>query len=128
MLTQVHFTELKVTDQERALAFYTGKLGCRVHTDAPYTDALRWIMLELPGGGETLIHFDRRADAERDSVPSLVLLTDDIAADHERLSAAGVECVAPPQAAPWDPTQYYFLCFDSENNQILIQTPGSPGQ
>ena len=123
MLTRVHFTELKVTDQDRALAFYTEKFGCTVHTDAPYMEGRRWIMLKLPGGGDTLIHFDNRPDEDRDSLPSLVVLSDDIEADYQRLSTMGVECLEPPQAAPWDASQIFFLCFDSENNQILIQTP-----
>ena len=123
MLTAVHFTEVKVSDQDRALAFYTEKLGCTVHTDADYMAGSRWIMLRLPGGGETLLHFSRRRNSDRDTVPSLVILTDDIEADHERLSAAGVECADAPQAAPWDGSQSYFLCYDSENNQVLIQTP-----
>lgn len=121
MLTQVHFTEIKVSDQGRALAFYTDKLGCTVHTDAPYMDGLRWIMLTLPGGGKTLLHFDRRPNTDRDSIPSLVLLSDDIQADYDRLNGSGVECMEPPQPAPWDQSQIYFLCFDSENNQILVQ-------
>ncbi|HEY3935065.1 MAG TPA: VOC family protein [Gemmatimonadales bacterium] len=44
MITQVKFVGIPVADQERALAFYTGKLGFAVTTDQPMGNQ-RWIEL-----------------------------------------------------------------------------------
>ncbi|MCB1502110.1 MAG: VOC family protein [Bauldia sp.] len=124
MLSHVHFVGLPVTDQDRALAFFADKFGFAVHTDAPYRDGERWIMLKIPGG-QTLVHFTPRENEEPGNVPALPFVSDDIQADYERLTAAGVECLDPPQAAPWNASVHYFLCRDSENNMLLVQTIGS---
>lgn len=121
MLTHIHFVDLPVTDQQRALEFYTTKLGFETHTDAPYEGDRRWIMLKIPGA-QTLVHFSPRADQEPAEIPALPLISDQIDADHTRLVAAGVECLAAPQPAPWNSTVQYFLCRDSENNLLLIQS------
>lgn len=121
MVSHIHFTGLPVTDQDRALAFYTQKLGFTVHTNTPYSENHRWIMLQIPGA-QTLIHFTPRPNEEPGQLPALPLATDDIEADHARLTANGVECLAAPQATPWNANQRYFLCRDSENNLLLVQT------
>jgi len=43
MIRGIKFASIPVTDQDRALAFYTEKLGFRVATDQPFSDEQRWI-------------------------------------------------------------------------------------
>jgi catechol 2,3-dioxygenase-like lactoylglutathione lyase family enzyme len=50
MIRGVKFATIPVTDQERALAFYTEKLGFRLITDQPFNETQRWIEL---GRGNT---------------------------------------------------------------------------
>ncbi|MEE2048642.1 VOC family protein, partial [Nocardiopsis tropica] len=96
----VQFAELPVFDQERAKAFYTGKLGCRVVADAPMgDDGWRWIELGLPGA-TTSLHFIRRGDETPSPEPVMVLVDDDVAGTVAALRAEGVEIVAEPQEAP----------------------------
>jgi catechol 2,3-dioxygenase-like lactoylglutathione lyase family enzyme len=40
---------INISDQQRALDFYTGKLGFEVHTDLPMGGSQRWIELRVPG-------------------------------------------------------------------------------
>ena len=47
MITHLKFASIPVTDQDRALAFYTEKLGFRVVTDSPFTHDQRWIELRI---------------------------------------------------------------------------------
>jgi len=49
MIRGVKFASIPVTDQDRALAFYTEKLGFRLLTDQPFDKKQRWIELGISG-------------------------------------------------------------------------------
>ncbi|MGH8655652.1 MAG: VOC family protein, partial [Gammaproteobacteria bacterium] len=49
------FTSLNSRDQDRAVSFYTEKVGLKVVQDAPYQDGWRWIELEIPGAETRLM-------------------------------------------------------------------------
>ena len=119
MLKFIKFTELPVTDQNRALAFYTEKLGFRILQDTPYKDGWRWIELALPGA-ETAILLTPRENTETGDRPTLVFAVDDVAITYEELQAKGVHFTQRPTRAPWKPGESFALFRDSEGNTILI--------
>jgi len=43
MITHVKFVSVPVRDQQRALEFYTQKLGFQILTDQPFDERQRWI-------------------------------------------------------------------------------------
>ena len=102
---------LYVRDQEEALAFYVGKLGFLVHTDAGNGD-YRWLTVQHPDQpGFQLglfrpgppVHDAATAQAlnalvAKGAMPPLVLTVADCQATYERLSAAGVEFMQEPVA------------------------------
>src|SRR5690606_25397426 len=90
MLKFIKFAELPVADQDRALRFYTGKLGFRVLQDTPYKDGWRWIELALPGA-ETAILLTPRQGNDPTDRPCLVMAVDDVAITFEELQAKGVQ-------------------------------------
>ncbi|WP_093535213.1 VOC family protein [Stenotrophomonas rhizophila] len=95
---------LYVRDQEEALAFYVGKLGFVVHTDAGNGD-YRWLTVQHPDQpGFQLglfrpgppVHDAGTAQAlnalvAKGAMPPLVLTVDDCKAVYKQWSAAGVE-------------------------------------
>jgi catechol 2,3-dioxygenase-like lactoylglutathione lyase family enzyme len=96
-----------VDDQQRAVDFYTGHLGFRVAADVPLGEH-RWITVvpaDAPDGTQlSLEPKDHPAvrpftDAiTGDGIPYLVLGVDDVQAEYDRLSAAGVAFPQPPTA------------------------------
>ncbi|MEA2207339.1 MAG: hypothetical protein QOE77_4115 [Blastocatellia bacterium] len=56
MIKAMKFVSIPVRDQQRALEFYTTKLGFRIITDQPFNDEQRWIELGVgrSGSGVTL--------------------------------------------------------------------------
>lgn len=56
MVKFVKFAELPVQDQDRAVSFYTEKVGQKVIQDTPYNDGWRWIELEIPGAETYPVH------------------------------------------------------------------------
>lgn len=121
MFKYIKFADLPVTDQERAVAFYTGKLGLRVARDSPYQEDWRWIELELPGA-ETKILFTRRNDETPNDVPSLIFVTGDVEARYETLKKKGVVFTQAPSQAAWNPEETFALLRDSEGNTILLSS------
>ena len=93
------FAELPVSDQDRAVSFYTEKLKLTVARDSPYGDGRRWIELEIPGA-QTHILLSRRSADHDTSTPSLVLIAEDVDAVYQRLLGRGVEFTPGARRGP----------------------------
>src|SRR3989442_8055816 len=62
MISHVKFVSIPTRDQDRALKFWTERVGFRVLTDQPFDDKQRWIELRI-GSSETrfvLFMFDEQ--------------------------------------------------------------------
>jgi predicted enzyme related to lactoylglutathione lyase len=119
MLRHVKFANLPVTDQDRALAFWAGKLGLRVAADEAYGEGVRWIELEVPGA-ETRIVFVRRTVEAPSEQPDLILVCDDVDESFADLRAKGVVFTQEVTTAPWRPGERYALFRDSEGNLVML--------
>ena len=51
MIKQIKFVSIPVAEQNRALDFYTEKLGFTIITDQPFDEKQRWIELRIPKAG-----------------------------------------------------------------------------
>ena len=101
MIKQLKFVGIPVTDQDRALAFWTEKMGFRVSTDQPM-GSQRWIELAIPGAQTGVVLFTPEGHEDRVGTFSPVAFwSDDLDATHAELTAAGVETLGPPEKAPW---------------------------
>ena len=100
-------TSVIVTDQSKAKAFYTDALGFQVKYDFPVDAAgNRWLTVvspERPDGVELLLSDNSNPISQafqqgmRDqNIAAINFNTSDIAAEHERLAAAGVVFTMPP--------------------------------
>ena len=101
-------TSVFVDDQDRALSFYTERLGFVKKTEIPLGDGMRWLTVvspSAPDGPELLLEPDghpavgpfKRALVE-DGIPFTSFAVDDVQAEYERLRAAGVVFTQPPVA------------------------------
>ncbi|HMC56059.1 MAG TPA: VOC family protein [Gemmatimonadaceae bacterium] len=57
MIKAIKFVGIPVRDQDRALDFYTKKLGFSITTDQPFNDTQRWIELKIPGADTGVVLF-----------------------------------------------------------------------
>ncbi|REK52315.1 MAG: glyoxalase [Thermobacillus sp.] len=98
-------TSIFVEDQERALEFYTGKLGFVKKHDVPMGKH-RWITLvspEQPDGVELLLEPNEHPAAKSyqkkifaDGIPATMFGVDDIQAEYQRLVEAGLTFTMAP--------------------------------
>ena len=102
---RINVTSVFVDDQEKALDFYTDKLGFVKKTDVP-TGVHRWLTVvspDAPDGVELLLepndHPAARAYQQAivaDGLPATSFAVDDVTAEFDRLTAKGVTFVQPP--------------------------------
>ena len=96
MIKSVKFVGIPVTDQDRALQFYTGALGFEVFTDQPMGETQRWIELTVPGAQTKVVLFTPDGQADRiGSFVNMAFACDDVQATYDELSKAGVEFDGP---------------------------------
>lgn len=109
MTQRLALVALVVRDYDEALAFYVGKLGFDLIEDADLGGAKRWVVVAPPGSDGCRLLLARAVGPEQASRIGdqtggrvfLFLNTDDLAADHARLTAQGVRFVRPPKREPY---------------------------
>jgi predicted enzyme related to lactoylglutathione lyase len=102
---KIKMMSLHVDDQEKALRFYTDKLGFVKKSDATQGD-YRWLTVasaEEPEGTELqlALNDDPAAKAYQRAMyeqgqPAAMFYTDDVKADYERIQARGAAFTMPP--------------------------------
>lgn len=118
MISHVKFVSIPVRDQDRALAFYTEKLGFKVATDQPMGPGQRWIELKVPGAETRVVLFT--APGQEDLVGRQwpgAFACDNVRETYEVLRAAGVEFVQEPEAQPWG---MFMIVRDPDGNQLVL--------
>jgi predicted enzyme related to lactoylglutathione lyase len=120
MIKRIKFLGIPVKDQDRALQFYTEKLGFRVFTDQQMSDSQRWIELSIPGAETGVVLFTPQGHEDR--VGTFVNTSwevDNVEKTYEALRDKGVEFAGPPQKQPWGT---FVMMKDSEGNQIVLSS------
>jgi catechol 2,3-dioxygenase-like lactoylglutathione lyase family enzyme len=104
---KIVLTSVFVNDQEKALRFYTDVLGFTKKNDVPM-GPFRWLTVVSPGdvnGVELLLEPDQhpavgpfKRALVKDGIPFASFGVDDVHAEFDRLSLAGVHFTQPPVA------------------------------
>lgn len=106
---RIGLTTVHVDDQDKALSFYTEVLGFQKKADVsngPY----RWLTVvspEDPDGTQLLLESNADPAAKafqearfKQEQPAAMFYTDDVHADHERISSRGGRFTMPPTDVP----------------------------
>jgi len=121
VLKSIKFTSVPVSDQDRALQFYTRKLGLRVMTDAPFDGRQRWIELAIPRAETRLVLFTAPGQERlMGGFMNIAFAADDVEATARELKAAGVEFVQEPRKADWGTSAIFK---DPDGNQFVLSSP-----
>jgi predicted enzyme related to lactoylglutathione lyase len=118
VIIHVKFVAVPTTDQDRALTFYTEKLGFKVVTDQPFDGTQRWIELRIGTADTRLVLFNMGGQAPGASFNG-ALACDNVQKTYETLVARGVEFSAPPTDAAWGS---FAVMKDPDGNQIVLSS------
>ena len=118
MIRGIKFTSVACADQDRALAFWTEKMGFAISTDQPFDDTQRWIELRIPGADTRLVLFTPKGQ-QPGGFSNISFWSDDVEGTYRELSARGVEFPMPPKTEHWGTSSIFA---DTEGNQFHLGT------
>lgn len=105
MLEKVFYTSVLVTDQDRALDFYTNALGLEKRAENPTPDGPRFLTVGVAGDDFQLVLWPgtpgQAVPAMGRPPASITIATDDCRATVEQLKSRGVEFVTDVLEFPW---------------------------
>jgi len=117
-IAEVGTVIVPVSDQDRAIEFYTEKLGFELRTDTPYGDGDRWVDV-APAGAVTTLALVPPREGHSVGVPTNIgLTTEDVDADHAYLKEQGVD--VDDVVRMGDPVPPMFFMRDQDGNQIFV--------
>jgi catechol 2,3-dioxygenase-like lactoylglutathione lyase family enzyme len=130
-MPRIHVMSVFVDDQQKALEFYTDKLGFVAKNDVP-AGAFRWLTVvsaEEPDGVELLLEPDDHPAAKaytsalmEDGIPAASFAVDDLDATYQELTAKGVRFTQEP--TPMGPELKTAVLDDTCGNLIMLSSNG----
>lgn len=136
MISKLNIVTILVHDQEKALAFYTEKLGLEKRSDQMFGPSVRWVTVAPKGQSEVEIvlqkpeaalHGEQQAKEMTALVgknPTWSFGTSDCRKTYETLKAKGVKFVSPPTKMPYG-VEAIFL--DLYSNSFSLLEPAEEG-
>jgi lactoylglutathione lyase len=116
-VTGVRTVAVPVTDQDRALAFYTETLGLTVRIDVS-RGAGRWIEVVPDGSATSLALVPAEGLRPVGGDTGIRLTTTDAAAAHAELAAAGAD--VDPEVLRWPGVPAMFVLRDTDGNRLTV--------
>ena len=119
-VNKVSTVVIPVADVDRAIEFYTEKLGFNKRIDVPFGDKYRWVEVG-PGDAETTIALapPPPGGSTGNRETGIGLQTDDIDAYHADLKAKSVD-VDDEVSRMGDPVPPLFWLRDPEGNSVMV--------
>jgi predicted enzyme related to lactoylglutathione lyase len=122
MLEKVFYTSVLVSDQDKALDFYTNVLGLEKRVENPTPDGLRFLTVGVKGDEFQLVLWPGtpgQAEPAMGRPPaSITIATDDCRKTVEELKGRGVEFVSDVLEFPWG---YVAQFQDPDGNRLQIR-------
>lgn len=131
-MPRIALTTLLVRDYDEALDFYLGRMGFSLVEDTPLSDGKRWVVVSPDPSGPGLL-LARATDARQarrigDQAGGRVFLflhSNDFAADHSRLLAAGVRFTEPPREERYGPVAVFLDLYGNRWDLIGAAAPAA---
>ena len=102
MITNIKFVSIPVRDQNRAVEFYTQKMGFKITTDQQFGPNQRWIEMKVGRGETGVVLFTPPGQEDRvGTFSGLSFVCDNVQKTYEELKARGVEFTETPEERPY---------------------------
>jgi predicted enzyme related to lactoylglutathione lyase len=122
MLEKVFYTSVLVSDQDKALNFYTNVLGLEQRVENPTPDGPRFLTVGVKGDEFQLVLWPGtpgQAEPVQGRIPaSITIETEDCRKAFEELKSRGVEFETDVLEYPWG---YVALFEDPDGNRLQIR-------
>lgn len=122
MLKQVYYTSVLVTDQDRALDFYTNVVGLEKREDNPTPDGPRFLTVGVEGESFQLVLWPGTPGQAQPAMgrppASITIEVDDARKTYDELKARGAEFVTEVLEMPWALVAQFL---DPDGNRLQIR-------
>jgi catechol 2,3-dioxygenase-like lactoylglutathione lyase family enzyme len=108
-----------VSDQDRAIVFYTESLGFTLLADVPYAGGERWVEVGPPGGGASIALAPPRGDFQPGRSTGVSLSSSDVRGTHAAWREQGVDVDAEVIGGE-DGVPLLFFFRDRDGNQLFV--------
>jgi predicted enzyme related to lactoylglutathione lyase len=122
MLKNVFYTSVLVSDQDRALDFYTNVLGLELRVENPTPDGPRFLTVGVKGDDFMLVLWPgtpgQAQPVQTGVPPSVTIEVENLKDEYETLKSRGVEFVTDVLEFPWG---YVAQFEDPDGNRLQIR-------
>lgn len=122
MLKNVFYTSVLVSDQDRALDFYTNVLGLEKRVENPTPDGPRFLTVGVEGDEFQLVLWPgtpgQAEPAMGQQPPSVTIEVDDCRKTVEELKSRGAEFITDVLEFPWG---YVAQFLDPDGNRLQVR-------
>ena len=128
MTSELHITTVgrvcvSVADTDRAIDFYTGKLGFEKVVDEPMGEGMRWVEVAISGAETTIALAPPPSGQDAGgSQTGIILDTSDVDGAHAALKEAGVD-VDDEVTRYGGPVPPMFWLRDPDGNSLIVVQP-----
>ncbi len=120
-ITTVGRVLVPVTDQDKAITFYTETLGFTLMADVPFGEGSRWVEVAPPGGGTAVALVPPQGSFEPGRRTGISLASSDPRADHAELKERGVDVDEEIMGGDGTVPLVFFFRDNSENQLMVAQ-------
>jgi lactoylglutathione lyase len=117
VITGLHTVGVPVTDQDKALAFYTGTLGLSTRIDVPMGNGSRWIEVAAAGAATSIALIPAKAEVPAGVETGIRLTTGSADDCHTMLTHAGADV---DDVLRWPGVPPMFALRDQDGNGLEI--------
>ena len=117
-ISQLGRVIVPVSDQDKAIAFYTDKLGFTLTADVPYGEGDRWVEVTPPKGGAAIALTRGMGEFQTGRETGIALTTSDANAAHAELKDKGVQVEEPMGGDGTVPVLFMFK--DGDGNGLMV--------
>ena len=117
VITGIHTVGVPVTNQDKALAFYTGILGLTTRIDVPMGGGSRWIEVIADGAPTSVALIQAKESVPAGVETGIRFATVSTAAFHARLTTAGADV---DEVLRWPGVPAMFAFRDQDGNGLEI--------
>ncbi|MCK4934798.1 MAG: VOC family protein [Simkaniaceae bacterium] len=123
MISQIGEVTIPVTDQNRAVEFYTKCLNFEVAHDIPFDENQRWIELKIPGTETAIVLFTMEGHQDRiGTLSNIVFNCENLEDTFEKMTQNGIEFVQNPTKESWGS---FALFKDPDGNIFCVSSHAS---
>jgi catechol 2,3-dioxygenase-like lactoylglutathione lyase family enzyme len=120
MISYIHSASVAVSDQQKAVDFYTQVLGWEIKVDAPMGPEERFVTVAPPGATTQLAlsplsWFGKEAAG---GFTGVSFITHDIDETYKTLTERGVKFKGEPETMPWGDRATWF--YDLDGNEFFL--------